>query len=276
MDPDLMSRTGKGPSKAAPGARAVLPVILGLLMQVAAALAPAPAGAAQDLAALCDRAAGEASRQTGVPLSVLRAISLAETGRKQAGGFRPWPWTVNMEGQGHWFDTEDEARAYVFQEYRRGARSFDIGCFQINFKWHGTAFDSIEEMFDPKENALYAADFLSRLYAEKGSWSAAAGAYHSLTPEFADSYRDRFDKIHARLAGPGAAEAPGPTAPHSTDIPEIPDIVAAAQAGGQEASPRVNRFPLLVAGSPSRLGSLFPASGAAVEGLIPAPAPGDE
>mgnify|MGYP001451785026 CR=1 FL=1 len=85
MDPDLMSRTGNGPSKAAPDARAIASVILGLLMQVAAALAPAPAGAAQDLAALCDRAAGEASRQTGVPLSVLRAISLAETGRKQAG-----------------------------------------------------------------------------------------------------------------------------------------------------------------------------------------------
>jgi len=30
-----------------------------------------------------------------------------------------------MEGQGHWFDSRDEARAYVDREFARGARSFD-------------------------------------------------------------------------------------------------------------------------------------------------------
>ena len=47
-----------------------------------------------------------------------------------------------MEGKGKWFQTRDEALSYVFKHFKRGARSFDVGCFQINFKWHGQAFPS--------------------------------------------------------------------------------------------------------------------------------------
>src|SRR5690606_25258068 len=34
---------------------------------------------------------------------------------------------------------------------------------------------------------------------ERGSWSEAAGAYHSLTPDLARIYRERFDRILAEL-----------------------------------------------------------------------------
>ena len=87
-----------------------------------------------------------------------------------------------MKGTGLWFETEDAARAYVYEHFKRGARSFDVGCFQINYKWHHEAFASIEQMFDPMANALYAARFLGALKAEKGSWVEAAGAYHSRNP----------------------------------------------------------------------------------------------
>ena len=148
---------------------------------------------------LCDRAAILAARARGVPLDVLRAISRTETGRSGPSGLQPWPWTVNMEGTGRWFSTEDEARAYVFKHFRRGARSFDVGCFQINYKWHGAAFRSIEDMFDPDLNAQYAAKFLNDLYQEFGNWSDAAGAFHSRTPEYAQSYATRFQTIRDRL-----------------------------------------------------------------------------
>jgi hypothetical protein len=212
-----------------------------------------------------------------VPLAVLQAISLTETGRKRAGQFRPWPWTVNMEGKGLWFDTQDDARAYVYSQYKRGARSFDVGCFQINYKWHGQAFASIDAMFDPVANAVYAAEFLRGLRAEEGSWSAAAGAYHSRTPEFAEKYRERFDRIHDTLAG-GTGEAGGepPPAADAAEgygdpaVPEIPDIVLVANGGmladdGSPArrAPRVNRFPLLQAGAAGAIGSLVPLTGGA-------------
>lgn len=151
-------------------------------------------------AALCDRAASKAARLHGVPLDVLQAISRTETGRLQQGALQPWPWTVNMEGKGRWFENADAARAYVFSHFKAGARSFDVGCFQINYLWHGDAFRSIDDMFDPVLNAAYAAKFLKELYREFGDWSAAAGAYHSRTPTYAQSYTARFTKIRNAIS----------------------------------------------------------------------------
>lgn len=177
-----------------------------------AALPSASAGSAAETALLCDRAARIAAKSQNVPYDVLQAISRAETGRTTEGRLEPWPWTVNMEGAGKWFASEDEARAYVFQHFKRGARSFDVGCFQINYKWHGAAFRSIDDMFDPVLNADYAAKFLLDLFHEFGSWSEAAGAYHSRTQLRARTYAARFDKIRATTAGlqqlPIVAEPP--------------------------------------------------------------------
>jgi len=150
---------------------------------------------------MCDRAAIVASRSKGVPLDVLQAVSRTETGRPGKNGLQPWPWTVNMEGVGRWFATLDEARSYVFLNFKSGARSFDVGCFQINYKWHGDAFRSIDDMFDPKINAQYAATFLKELYQEFGNWTDAVGAYHSRSPELAKKYTARFVRIRAGLSG---------------------------------------------------------------------------
>jgi hypothetical protein len=106
-----------------------------------------------------------------------------------------------MEGAGHWFESRAEAEAYVAREQARGARSFDVGCFQINHRWHGEAFASVSAMFDPRANADYAARFMAGLYAETRDWGRAAGFYHSRTPEFFGRYRARFERIMAD-AGP--------------------------------------------------------------------------
>jgi len=53
------------------------------------------------------------------------AISLTETGKNIGGTLSPWPWTVNMEGAGVWFETQQEALAYVNAHFARGARSFE-------------------------------------------------------------------------------------------------------------------------------------------------------
>ena len=137
---------------------------------------------------VCDLAAQRAAVTSGVPADVLKAITRTETGRKHKGKFGPWPWTVNMEGKGVWFETDDAARAYVYKHFKRGARSFDVGCFQINYRWHHEEFASIEEMFNPTLGASYAAKFLNKLRKELGSWDAAVGAYHSRTPRHAKRY----------------------------------------------------------------------------------------
>lgn len=191
-----------------------------------------PIAALADPSDICVTSARQASAQTGVPLSVLLAITQTETGRRVDGTTRPWPWTINMEGAGHWFPNRAEALDFAMEGADAGRVSFDVGCFQINYRWHGANFDSIAAMFDPEENALYAARFLAGLYSEKGDWSAAAGAYHSRTEEFAARYRTTFDRYYAQAVAAGA-DRDGP-------------VLASADAGtGAAPLPRVNTFPLL-------------------------------
>lgn len=200
---------------------------------------------------ICDVAAAKAAQSTGVPVSVLRAITRTETGRSRANALQPWPWTVNMEGVGKWFESERAAQSYVDRHFLKGARSFDVGCFQINYRWHGENFASIEEMFDPVENAQYAARFLQRLHAETGDWSKAAGAYHSRTQKYADRYIARFDRIHAGLDG----AAPKPMT--------VPRRLADARSG-------INAFPLLQnTGATGRFGSLVPLGGMIGQPILP-------
>ena len=214
------------------------------------------------LPALCERAAEWAAKQTDVPVSVMKAITLGESGRGYEGVTRPWPWTVNMEGAGHWFDTEAEARHFVGQHFDRGARSFDVGCFQINYKWHHGAFQSVDQMFDPLANALYAGEFLQSLFQEFGTWEAAAGAYHSRRNARAVAYGARFSKLRARFrAEDGRA------------LPKAPDVVLARATAGVDQGVRKrvireNTFPLFLPGDGQAVGSLVPLNRTAGQALF--------
>jgi soluble lytic murein transglycosylase-like protein len=57
--------------------------------------------------------------------------------------------------------------------------------------YHPRAFASLEEAFDPRRNALYAARYLNALYGTYKDWVQAAGAYHSETPSLAEPYRQQ-------------------------------------------------------------------------------------
>lgn len=189
--------------------------------------------AREDPSGLCLDAAAKAAARTGVPYDVLLAITTVETGRSN----RPWPWTVNFGGEGKWFDTAAEAEASAADAIGQGATNLDLGCFQLNYRWHGEAFASITDMLDPEENAIYAAEFLARLFAQTGDWALAAAAYHSATPEYAESYKAKFE---AAYSGETRSDVATPTGPVETL--------------------RSNRFPLLVAGGTGSRGSLVPAS----------------
>lgn len=196
--------------------------------------------------ALCESAARRAAADTGVPLAVLLSVALSESGRKTGGRFAPWPWVLNIEGQGAFFDTRAEALAAAQAAIAAGRDSTDLGCFQINFRWHGTAFASLADMIDPDRNAAYAARFLRELHAESGDWIVAAGHYHSRTPVHADRYRGVVRR-HLAALGAGPLPAPGP-------MLDAPPVGARA-----EGPVRENRFQLLQGGgAPVSMGSLVP------------------
>ncbi len=216
---------------------------------------------------LCDAAIAKAARRGGVPVEVLHAVALTETGQHRDGRMRAWPWAINREGKGYWFKTHDEALAFGKQSLAAGRTSFDVGCVQINYRWHGHAFPSIEEMFDPEWTATYAAQFLRTLYEERGSWSEAAGAYHSLTPDKPMTYRARFDRLLAGSspeASPTPRSSSPPPQPRSASrTPPGPPRGAAPRHGREASAPPARRRPPPAAGSPASSSSPPPARSSA-------------
>lgn len=171
-----------------------------------------PSVRAEAPAQMCERAAMQVATETGVPVDILASLTLTETGRRRNGLVRPWAWSVNAEGRGIWFDDPQSAIAFAEERIAQGRLNVDIGCFQLNYRWHGQHFASPAAMFDPLENTRYAARFVSQLHAEFGDWRRAAGAFHSRTPQHANRYLARFDELRAgfRARGfEGLADAPG-------------------------------------------------------------------
>ncbi len=126
-----------------------------------------------------------------IPDHLLAAIARIESGRRdpQTGRFTPWPWTINAEGKGFFFESKAEAIAAVRDLQSSGVRSIDVGCMQINLMHHPNAFGSLEQAFDPNANAAYGARFLMQLHDQSGDWTRATGLYHSATPDLAADYQ---------------------------------------------------------------------------------------
>lgn len=154
-------------------------------------------------AAVCEQAAMQAAAESGVPVDILAGLTLTETGRRRDGVVRPWAWSANADGAGSWFDDPASALAYVEERIAMGRPSVDVGCFQLNYRWHGEHFPSVAAMLDPMTNARYAARFVGQLYQETGDWRAAAGAFHSRTPVHANKYLKRFDELRAMYRARG-------------------------------------------------------------------------
>ncbi|GAA6209892.1 hypothetical protein NBRC116601_31850 [Cognatishimia sp. WU-CL00825] len=131
--------------------------------------------------AQCIAAILQAEAKHGIPDHLLLSIGIQEAGRTGPAGLAVWPWTVNANGQGAFFKNRTDAQAWVREKQAEGINSIDVGCMQINLRWHGEQFASQDAAFDPILNADYAARFLKDLYRQTGTWELAAGRYHSAT-----------------------------------------------------------------------------------------------
>ena len=154
----------------------------------------------------CRTAIADAERAQDLPPHLLAAIGRVESGRRdpQSGRWTPWPWTIDVEGQGTFLPNKAAAIEAVQALQARGIQSIDVGCVQINLLYHRDAFASLQQAFDPQLNAAYGARFLRALFRRTQDWRRAVGLYHSATTTLADNYRRK-----VMAAWPGAvAEAP--------------------------------------------------------------------
>jgi len=123
----------------------------------------------------CESEMVRASAVHNVPLGMLYAVGLSETGRGD--GLRPY--ALNVDGRAI-YDLGKAAAIKAFYEAQRdGARFIDVGCMQINHYFHAKNFSSVEDMFDPAQNVTYAARFLSELKEREGTWTKAIARYHA-------------------------------------------------------------------------------------------------
>ena len=181
-----------------------------------------------DDAELCRSAVGMVEARLHIPDAFLSAIARVESGRpdRQTGVLAPWPWTINAEGRGAFFGSKAEAVNAVRTLQARGVRSVDVGCMQVNLMHHPEAFASLDQAFDPANNAAFAGHLLLNLFAQTRAWPRAAAAYHSQTPTVGAAYQQR---VLAEWAVPdlGAAAVERPEPPRHQDKMRAP--VAALQ-----------------------------------------------
>lgn len=126
-------------------------------------------------ALICEKQMVVAAKKHGVPIGILYAVALTETGRRNS----LHPYALNIHGKSLFPRSENEA-IRLFEEARaQGQTLIDLGCMQINHHYHSRHFSSIRKMLDPALNVNYAALFLKKLFKQEGSWTLAAARYHA-------------------------------------------------------------------------------------------------
>ena len=120
-------------------------------------------------------------KEYNLPNKLLTSIALVESGIKKNNDFRSLPWTLNVSGKSIYFDTKEEILSYLKNNIEK-KKSIDVGCMQINTKYHLKNFKDLNQIIEPAENVKYAAIFLSDLYKKYRSWNEAIARYHSSVP----------------------------------------------------------------------------------------------
>jgi len=202
---------GQGPMRRIMlGARCMAAAAL-LWWAAAAHAAPAPDLSTWDAdqSALCSAAIRHAEQHYHLPAGLLAAIARAESGRPitSSAGIRPWPWTIDADGIGLFLESKAAAMAWVSEQAPHHT-FIDVGCLQVDLRYHPDSFASLADAFDPTINTDHAARILLNLYNGEAarSWDVAVGLYHSHTPLLAAEYRDRVALtgagiLHGTLAG---------------------------------------------------------------------------
>lgn len=134
--------------------------------------------------------------ETKTAASVLSGIATTESGRNG----RPWPWTINSNGRSFYFESRDKAIAAAKTFVSADQNLFDIGLMQVNWRYHGHRFTSLEQAFDPVTNIRVADSIVQEHLAKTGSLKEAIGRYHSKTPSLKNSYLTRVLNQIDRLA----------------------------------------------------------------------------
>nr|WP_245248255.1 transglycosylase SLT domain-containing protein [Tianweitania sediminis] len=160
----------KGAAEALVRAQTTVPLVL-MVVAISSSVATAPARANN----ACEAEIIKASRAHDIPVAILYAVGLTETGKR--GSLQPY--ALNIEGKAEFAPSKEKAIALFQQARAEGKTLIDLGCMQINHHYHSSAFPSLAAMLDPHLNVDYAARFLAALKRKHSSWSMTVARYHA-------------------------------------------------------------------------------------------------
>ena len=144
----------------------------------------------------CEKIANRIESETNLPIHLLSSISRVEAGRKLSSGeVKGWPWSINHAGKGLYFETKKGELKYLKNAVSNGSKNIDVGCMQLNYRWHKGAFSSLDDMFDPEKNIQYAAKFVKELYGRHQNWEDVIKHYHSNKKKFNVPYYQKVSKV---------------------------------------------------------------------------------
>ena len=117
----------------------------------------------------------------GIPVQLFYALALAESGKSIASmnRRRPWPWTLNIAGEGVYFNTRWEAWRALDESLRAGQDSVDIGLMQVNWHFHQHRLGNSWLALEPYYNLAVGAEILKDCYQHRRDWWASVGCYHA-------------------------------------------------------------------------------------------------
>ena len=129
---------------------------------------------------------GVAAKAAGVSVTDLYGIAMQETGmRWKDGTFRPWPWTVVVNGspaKSLRYSGKEEMQKAVAGFVSRGITNIDIGLMQVNWKINGHRYvKSATALVDPRTNVIVATHILKESMRATDTKRQGIGHYHSWT-----------------------------------------------------------------------------------------------
>jgi len=137
------------------------------------------------------------AREFRIPPAIFYAVALTESGTyiKALNARLPWPWTLNIAGEGRYYPTRGQALQAARSALDSGIRSIDVGLMQVSWRYHADALGSLAAGLDPAHNLAVAARILATCHAQRGHWLAAVECYYAPNDRTrAIAYRQRVEK----------------------------------------------------------------------------------
>ncbi|OYZ95812.1 MAG: hypothetical protein B7X99_14845 [Rhizobiales bacterium 17-65-6] len=172
----------RAPAKPAQPAKPTQPASLAKLAQPVPVARPSSAARpgkpkrnAASTSNVCERELARASAVYNIPLPVLYAVGLQESGIN--GHLQQY--MLNVAGKDYLATSLPDAMRAFNEARAQGIKLIDVGCLQVNYYYHGKKFRSVEQMFNPRLNVDVAAQELRDWRKSQGNWTMAVARYNA-------------------------------------------------------------------------------------------------